>query len=315
MTLVCPLDRTGLTGRGDILTCTHGHAYPICGGIPVLISTETTPPHISARRALDPAERAIALALDDGQTPPPTEVHCLVRDIQGATSGNMFHAARYRFTSYPIPEIRLPDGADKRLLDVGCGWGRWSVAAAQKGYRVTAVDHNFERLVIARRVCRQFGVAVDFVCADIRRLPFERRRFDATFSYSVLQHFSKTDARVILREVARVLTAEGSATIQMANRYGIRSLYHQLRKSWLPEGPSDVRYWTSRELLAAFNDEIGPSRISIDGFFGLGIQAKNAESFLFHHRVIANLSERLRRLPWLAPVADSVYVHSAVRSP
>ena len=34
----------------------------------------------------------------------------------------------------PIPELCLPPaGADASLLDVGCSWGRWSMAAARKG--------------------------------------------------------------------------------------------------------------------------------------------------------------------------------------
>jgi len=314
-TLVCPHDRTRLSGTSDRLTCEQGHRFPVCGGIPVLVLDEGRGIHVSVARALDEDERLADLALDDGETPPPTVLHPFVREMQGATSGAMFHAARDRFTTYPIPELRLPDGAGERLLDLGCAWGRWSVAAARKGYRVTGVDHNFSRLVIARRVCRQLGVEAEFVCADARRLPFADGAFDVAFSYSVVQHFSKDQARVILAEVGRVLAAGGTGLIQMPNRYGIRSLYHQLRKTWTPAQPFDVRYWTSRELLRDFEAAIGPSRLTIDGFFGLGIQARNSESFLPHHRAIVGLSERLRRAAWLAPVADSLYVHSTARSP
>ncbi len=314
-TLVCPHDRTRLSGTDDRLTCEQGHRFPVCGGIPVLVLDDAPGMHVSVTRALDEDERAEDLALDDGETPPPTMLHPFVREMQGATSGAMFHAARDRFTTYPIPELRLPDGAGKRLLDIGCAWGRWSIAAARKGYRVTGVDHNFGRLVIARRVCRQLGVEADFLCTDARRLPFADGSFDVAFSYSVVQHFSKDQARLILAEVGRVLAAGGAGMIQMPNRYGIRSLYHQLRKTWTPAQPFDVRYWTPRELLRDFEAAIGPSRLTIDGFFGLGIQARDSENFLPHHRAIVGLSERLRRAPWLAPVADSLYVHSAARTP
>lgn len=310
MNLVCPGDRTPLIRKGDVLVCDHDHAFPIAGDIPILLPPDQLPTHISAIRALDPIERADDLSLDDGETPPPTVLHPEVREMQAETAGAMFHAARNRFSSYPIPDLRLPAGNGSRLLDVGCAWGRWSVAAARKGYRVTGVDHNFSRLVMARRVCRQLGVEAVFVCADARRLPFAAAEFDVAFSYSVVQHFAKSDARLILREVARVLGVAGRAVIQMPNRYGLRSIYHQLRRLRSSAEPSDVRYWAPSELLRAFTEEIGPSHLSIDGFFGLGIQAGNAADFLPHHRCIVALSEFLRRAAWLMPLADSLYVHS-----
>ncbi len=313
--LACPNDGAPLRPEGDGLSCPHGHAFPVSGGIPILFPVGEPVTHLSALRALDPDERSLDLALDDGETPPATEVHPEVRDMQGATSGTMFHAARHRFTTYPIPEIRLPAASgEARLLDLGCGWGRWSIAAARKGYRVIGVDHYFPRLVLARRACRQLGVAADFVCCDVRRLPFAAGQFDAVFSYSVVQHFSKPEARRILAEAGRVLRPGGSALVQMAHRIGVRSLYHQLRLALRTPRQGDVRYWSAREMTAAFEAAVGPSRLSIDGFFGLGLQAANAASFLPHHRCIVNLSEMLRRFPALRLMADSLYVE-ATRQP
>lgn len=42
----------------------------------------------------------------------------------------------------------LPPGA--RILDLGCGDGRWSVELAKSGHRVTAVDYSHEALRLAR---------------------------------------------------------------------------------------------------------------------------------------------------------------------
>lgn len=312
--LACPDDGAPLHLEGGKLWCRHGHGFAVAGGIPVLFPAGQPVSGFMALRALDPAERALDLAQDDGKTPPATEVHPEVRDMQGATGGTMFHAARHRFATYPIPEIRLPAAVgEAKLLDLGCGWGRWSIAAARKGYRVIGVDQNFQRLVLARRACRQVGVAADFVCCDARRLPFPDGQFDTVFSYSVVQHFSKPEAYRILSESGRVLKPGGSALVQMAHRIGIRSLYHQLRLALRAPQPNDVRYWSGREMSDAFDTLIGPSRLSIDGFFGLGLQAANAASFLPHHRLIVQLSEVLRRFPALRVMADSLYVHATKR--
>jgi ubiquinone/menaquinone biosynthesis C-methylase UbiE len=66
-----------------------------------------------------------------------------------------------------------------------------------------------------------------------------------SFSYSVLQHFSKEDARTSLREMARVTAEGGKLMVQMPNRYGLLRLINRVRSN---AGPFRVRYWTPNEL-------------------------------------------------------------------
>jgi ubiquinone/menaquinone biosynthesis C-methylase UbiE len=281
-------------------------------GIPVFLLPEAIQTHPEAAQALDPRAIQAALALDDGTTPPPSEIHPVVRERIAGSSGHLYFKIRDRLQHYPIPRLRLPPGEGKTFLDIGCFWGRWSIAAARKGYRVTGIDPNFAFLVVARRVCRQLGVDAQFVCADARHLPFPSRSFDTVFGYSVLQHFSKADAKLALREIGRV-TAGGSL-IQLANRFGIRSLYNQARALFRPSEPFAVRYWTPAELRRVFSAEIGPSTLSIEGFFGLGVgAAETTDPLLGCHRTIVRTSERLRRFGMLLPVADSLYVGSRSR--
>src|SRR5205085_11693298 len=51
-----------------------------------------------------------------------------------STSGFLYKSIREGLPRYPIPDLRLPPGRGERFLDVGSSWGRWSVAAARKGY-------------------------------------------------------------------------------------------------------------------------------------------------------------------------------------
>ena len=74
------------------------------------------------------------------------------------TSGNLYFSIQNKLTRYPIPECRLPQGNGERLLDIGCNWGRWSIAAAQKGYRPVGIDPSLDAVLAARRVSRQLGV-------------------------------------------------------------------------------------------------------------------------------------------------------------
>ncbi len=58
----------------------------------------------------------------------------------------------------------------------------------------------------------------------------------------------------------------------------------------------------------------GSSTLSVDGYFGLGIQPSDIAIFAPHHRLIVRASEALRkfsdRLPAMRQFADSVYVTS-----
>ena len=54
------------------------------------------------------------------------------------THGNLYRGRP--LNRYPIPAFPLGPGEGGSLLDIGCNWGRWTIAAAQAGYRVTGVD-------------------------------------------------------------------------------------------------------------------------------------------------------------------------------
>ena len=134
------------------------------------------------------------------------------------------------------------------------------------------------------------------------------------FSYSVLQHLSKPDVCEILKDVARVLRPGGRSLIQMANMFGVRCLYHQGRRGFRATHGFEVRYWSPGELKETFARLIGPSELSIDGFFSLDPQLSDLRFFPPSYKAIVYASEMLRRVgaavPALKLVADSLYVDS-----
>ncbi|MEA2460513.1 MAG: hypothetical protein QOH90_690 [Actinomycetota bacterium] len=93
---------------------------------------------------------------------------------------------RYSFTKGTEQEVRfllelldLPEGA--RVLDVGCGPGRHSVAFAKAGLAVTGVDISRRFLDIAADSAREAGVGASFFVVDARQMPFDDE-FDAVVS-------------------------------------------------------------------------------------------------------------------------------------
>src|SRR5207244_2994529 len=86
------------------------------------------------------------------------------------THGNLYRGRA--LTRYPIPAFPLGPGEGRSVLDVGCNWGRWTVAAARAGYRATGVDPKEKAVAAARRVAEQLGLGADYVVGDARNLPF-----------------------------------------------------------------------------------------------------------------------------------------------
>ena len=97
-----------------------------------------------------------------------------------------------------------------RLLDVGCGTGRFAVLAAQRlGARVWGIDPSPGMLEQAR--ARPGARAVGWRQARAEQLPFKDGWFDAVHTHLVLHLVD--DRAAALAEMARVVGADGRAAI------------------------------------------------------------------------------------------------------
>jgi 2-polyprenyl-3-methyl-5-hydroxy-6-metoxy-1,4-benzoquinol methylase/uncharacterized protein YbaR (Trm112 family) len=329
--LVCPRDRLPLQPATDELVCQREHRYPVVDGVPVLLLDGVNRTLEVAWGSIKAASQSAAsdhVFLDtlgceeserlfmqktfaSGESP---AVDPVVQYMLLATNGNLYRTILGSLTRYPIPDIRLPPGEGRTVLDVGCGWGRWTIAAAQKNYRAVGIDPSLGAIMAARRSAAALGVDAGFIVADARYLPFSSDTYSVVFSYSVLQHFGTPDLIAGLREVARVLRPGGFSLIQMANALGLRNLQHQARRGFRPATDFEVYYRLPGELKAHFSQCIGPTSTSVDCFFGLGLQPSDGDLLPARYRPILAASEALRRLsthvPFMDLIADSIYLES-----
>ncbi len=336
--VICPRDHWKLEFRAGYLVCASGHEYPVVEGVPVMLRDDVPQTMHVARVSLAGARNEAfadervpdlyleSLGISDEQKAGVVE---LARDsnnrldpvvsyIIAATNGIMYKTLIGKLTTYPIPELRLPDAKGAVFLDLGCNWGRWCIAAAQKGYTAIGIDPSLGAIMAARRVADQLGLSIKYLVADARYLPFSQATIDTIFSYSVLQHLSKENASMALSEAARVLKPQGTSLVQMPTTLGLRCLYHQARRRFREPQDFEVRYWSTGELKKTFGNIIGDSSILVDCYFGIGIQKSDFALMPLPLKAVTLCSEVLRRLsiifPFLHYAADSVYVKSVRRA-
>lgn len=332
--LICPKSNTALSYTNNQLISETGNIYPVVDGIPVMLLDDVNQTIELATNSISSAQsnsldrlQISTLGVTDGEKEQliqyidrqksaqiENQVDPVVQFLVAATNGILYKEAITNLGEYPIPELRLPDGDGKLLLDIGCSWGRWCVAAARRDYHVIGIDPSLGAVLAAKRVANQLGLNIRFVVGDARYLPFKAETFDRVFSYSVLQHFSKPDAKTGLAAIKNVLKLGGKSLIQMPNAVGIRSLQHQINRGFSEGANFDVRYWSVRELFNSFNDSIGNSTIEVDGFFGLGIQKSDIDIMPNKYKMVILSSELLRGISKIVTpikyLADSLYVES-----
>jgi SAM-dependent methyltransferase len=80
-------------------------------------------------------------------------------------------------------------GGGRRVLDAGCGSGRWSIRLAEAGWIVTGADISHGLLALAPSAPN-----VTYVQGSIQDLDLPAASFDAVLSVTVLQHITDDHA-------------------------------------------------------------------------------------------------------------------------
>lgn len=207
-TLRCPgcLDRLRLDHRANstqvFLVCSRcAEEFPVIRSIPRLL--------------LSPLREAL---LGDGS-------------VQGADARQLETALSFGFEWTRFPEMyeewnrsfldyMQPHGPEffrgKKVLDAGCGNGRFAYYAAKYGAEVWAIDLG-PAVEVARqnteRLSPDHTGLVQVVQADLHRPPFAPESFDFIYSIGVLHHLP--DPEVAFQNLLRYLKPEGEIQIYL----------------------------------------------------------------------------------------------------
>ncbi len=95
-----------------------------------------------------------------------------------------------------------------RILEIGCGTGASTVAFAEQGCDVTAVDIDVESIEIAKKRCQKLGLEVEFVVSnavDVARA-LSGRKFDFIIFYASVEHMTHEERIAAIRNTWEMLS-------------------------------------------------------------------------------------------------------------
>jgi hypothetical protein len=167
-------------------------------------------------------------------------------------------------------------------LELGCGWGIYSMSLAQAGLikDIWLLDISTSALKGTQQVFRAFGYDPYLIQADIHALPFKDKAFDVSLSGGLYEHFVGEEQQALVDENCRIS----------------RKILNEL-----PEG--SLTYWIYRKFFTwkwggwPFGFEVPLSRSRLKELYekaGARILAWD-----YHNLVSALLLVQAEKRPWL----------------
>ena len=143
----------------------------------------------------------------------------------------------------------MPEVRGRRLLEVGCGTGNFSLALARRGAQVVGLDRSGP--MQARAQAKARGQALAWVRGPAAPLPFAAESFDGVICILALDFMAARE--LALQEMVRVLRPGGFLAVGMLNRFSLWTAARVVKAWFRPSLWRGVRFITPpalRRLLA-----------------------------------------------------------------
>lgn len=158
---------------------------------------------------------------------------------------------------------------NQKILDLACGYGRFTIPLASKGYNIQGLDISPELIAKAKDVSKKEKIDINFQIGDMRQLPYENNSFDSIICMwsAFLELSEEEDQLKAMQEMIRIIKRGGLIFLEMSKPE------ESMEKTHIPtiEGIEGVPMYRHNEItIQKLIDKIcvSKSRISIEDFGG-----------------------------------------------
>lgn len=118
---------------------------------------------------------------------------------------------KYINTQYPYPFLEYFKQFNvAKVCDVGCGFGKYSVAAGINGFEVYGMDISEHAIKMTKDIMDSFNLQYrDYKVCKITAICFGESMFDGVIAHAVIDHVTLADAKKSIMELSRVTKPEG----------------------------------------------------------------------------------------------------------
>lgn len=115
-----------------------------------------------------------------------------------------------------------------RIVDAGCGFGKWLIYLKRRGYNIRGIDNN--ELAVAR--LKDFNSSLQVASGDVLDIRYPDNSFDAYISMGVVEHF-EDGPLTALKEAYRVLKPDGLIFVSVPTVNVVRKLIRRPLRNFI----------------------------------------------------------------------------------
>jgi SAM-dependent methyltransferase len=180
--------------------------------------------------------------------------YALIRGIPRFVTDDHLESFAHQWNRYEVAQLEedqatfqaktgvsLDELKGLRILDAGCGGGRYCRVAGKAGATVVGADHT-TAVDKAAILCNDLP-NVSFVQADLNALPLEQASFDFVFSIGVMHH--DADTRAVFENVAQMVKPGGRMAVWLycRNQWWQEWMNNILRRRTTKMSPERLERW------------------------------------------------------------------------
>ena len=119
-----------------------------------------------------------------------------------------YNYKEYIISSYKkrslLVELIIKYANQGKMLEAGCGTSALSIYLAREGFDIECIDIDDKILSMAKRINDSLLTSVKYSKQNLFKMDYRKNSFALVFSHGVLEHFSKDEIIMALKEALRV---------------------------------------------------------------------------------------------------------------